>query len=378
MDNMLANYSTKNENTFEVNTSQPSNGSLETNSSHCDNVTISEYQFSLIPVVYSLIFIIGFTGNSIVVTILYKCIGLKTVASIYIFNLAIADLVCLASLPLWAVYYALNYDWIFGSVMCKICGFLFPLNIYASIFFITCMSMDRYLAIVYPFLSQRRRNVCQARFVSVAVWLLACCSSIPAIYFRETRYLENLRVTACIMNLPEENNVWFAGLALMKNTLGFLIPLTMMGICYIRIGVHLMKPQALENNRNQNRDHILLMLIAVVVVFFTCWLPFHILTFLDALISINVITSCDLKNTIDPLLMYAICLALSNSCINPFLYYFIGKDFKTEFRRLSSDKMASSLGSRRSSTTRYSSFSRKGSDARDAVIHANCIKVGES
>ncbi|KAJ7310390.1 hypothetical protein JRQ81_007304 [Phrynocephalus forsythii] len=52
----------------------------------------SSYQFVLIPVLYCIIFILGLVGNSIVIAVLCWQRNPKTVANIYILNLAVADL----------------------------------------------------------------------------------------------------------------------------------------------------------------------------------------------------------------------------------------------------------------------------------------------
>uniref|UniRef100_H3AM23 Type-2 angiotensin II receptor n=2 Tax=Latimeria chalumnae TaxID=7897 RepID=H3AM23_LATCH len=346
-----------------------SNSSLE-DALSCHSVLSSDYESNFVPVVYSIIFILGFTGNSLVVIIFCFFIGIKTVASVYILNLAVADLLFLTGLPLWAAYYAFGYNWLLGSVMCKICSSLLCLNLYASIFFITCMSVDRYLAVVHPLKSQRKRSQCQARWISFLVWGLACLASAPTFYFRDTFYIDNLKVTACIMDYPEDEYLqWSAGMALMKNTLGFLVPVTVMATCYIGIGRHLTGIEGFGNNK-QKRDKVLKMVIAVVLAFLSCWLPFHILTFLDTLSRLKLITNCVVITVIDTAMSFAICAGFANSCINPILYCFVGNHFREQFHHLPR-RGSTSLSSRRNSTTRHSSFSRKLSDTIEAVVHGS-------
>ncbi|XP_054852509.1 type-2 angiotensin II receptor [Eublepharis macularius] len=294
--------------------------------SHC-SVNLSSYQFVLIPVLYCILFIFGLVGNSLVIAVLCRQKNPKTVANVYIVNLAVADLLALVTVPFWASYYAYGYNWLFGSVMCKLSSSVFGLTMFASIFFITCMSMDRYQAIAHPFQSQRR-TLQQASVTALLVWGLAALTSLPAFYFRDTQYIEDLNVTACVMAFPNETySEWSAGTALMKNTLGFLIPVAIIATCYIWIRVHLMKARGLEKNK-QKRDRVLKVVAAVVVAFLICWLPFHILTFLDALTWMHVIKECWIVSAIDMALPFGISMGFANSCINPLLYYFIGNQFQ--------------------------------------------------
>ncbi|XP_062440684.1 type-2 angiotensin II receptor [Rhea pennata] len=322
-------------------------------------LTSSDYQFSLIPVLFSIVFILGLVGNSVVVAVLCRQSGPKTVANIYIFNLAMADLLCLVTLPFWATYYAHGYNWLFGSLMCKISSSVLCLNMFASIFFITCMSLDRYHAIVHPIRSQRR-TLQQAYVIALVVWSLACFSSLPTFYFRDTHYIKSLGVNACIMAFPHENYAkWSVGTAFLKNTVGFFIPLIVITTCYIWIRRHLLKAQEFGKNK-QKRDKVLKLVAAVVVAFLICWLPFHILTFLDALAHMDIINDCAVTSIIDTALPFGICLAFANSCVNPLLYCFIGNQFQEKLHHLFKRQVYQFNSHRESSSL------RKGSCFRDA------------
>ncbi|NXC43649.1 AGTR2 protein, partial [Penelope pileata] len=326
-------------------------------------LTSSDYQFSLIPAFFSVIFVLGLVGNSVVVVVLCHHSSPRTVANIYIFNLAMADLLCLATLPFWATYYAQGYNWLFGSLMCKISSSVLCLNMFASIFFITCMSVDRYHAIVHPIRSQRRTPH-QAYFIALVVWGLACLSSLPTFYFRDTHYIKSMGVKACIMAFPHEDYAkWSVGTAFLKNALGFFIPLTVITTCYIWIRRHLIKAQEFGKNK-QKRDKVLKLVAAVVVAFLICWLPFHILTFLDALAHMKVINNCDVTGIIDTALPFGICMAFANSCVNPLVYCFIGNQFQEKLHRLFKRRVYQFNSQRESSSL------RKGSCFRDTEVPA--------
>ncbi|XP_069068648.1 type-2 angiotensin II receptor [Pleurodeles waltl] len=328
-------------------------------STPCHKSVPMDYQFELIPALYGIIFGIGFVGNCVVVTVLCLHNGPKTIANHYFFNLAVADLLFLATLPLWATYYAVGYNWLFGSVMCKISGSILCLNLFASIFFITCMSVDRYWAIVHPFQSQRR-TLHQAYMVTGLIWGLACLASLPTFYFREIQYIEHLGVNACVMAYPAERySDWCAGVALVKNMLGFFVPVLIITTCYLRIGKHLMSSK-LPGKISYKRDKVLLMFAAIFVAFLTCWLPFHVLTFLDALSRMGIIINCQLIDTIDVAMPFSLCMGFANSSINPLLYGFVGNQFKDNFRDIFQ------LRSPQFKNSQQCSSSRKGSDPKQA------------
>ncbi|XP_048883234.1 type-2 angiotensin II receptor [Brienomyrus brachyistius] len=328
----------------------------------CQTILPPQHQNKLIPAIYSIIFILGSMGNGLVVFVLCQKGSRKTVANTYMLSLALSDLLCVLSLPFWAVYYFFDYDWIFGTFMCKLCGALLTLNLYASIFFITCMSVDRYLAIVHPFRSQCCRSPCRARAVSCLVWTVACLSAVPAMMFRIIYYLEEVGVTACVISYPSVK--WFPRMALMKNILGFVLPFTVIASCYCSIGHHLLAGKGLTKS-SDNLDRVLRMVVAVVLAFFVCWFPFHMLTFLEALADLDVLRVCSIQQVVSILLPFALCIGLSNSAINPFLYCFVGIHFRQQLSDLYQARMSSLSQKRGSISTRLSSFSRKLSDLKD-------------
>ncbi|NXX38544.1 AGTR2 protein, partial [Tricholaema leucomelas] len=322
-------------------------------------LTSSDYQLSLIPALFSLFFLLGSVGNSVVVAVLCRHGGPRTVANVYICNLAVADLLCLATLPFWATYYAQGYNWLFGSLMCKISSSVLCLNMFASVFFITCMSVDRYRAVAHPIRSQRRSPE-QAYSVVLGVWGLACLASLPTFYFRDTRYVESLGVKACIMAFPREAYAkWSVTTALLKNALGFFIPLTVITTCCLCIRRHLLAAQSFGKSK-QKRDKVLKLVAAVVVAFLISWLPFHILTFLDALAHVKVISSCQVTGAIDAALPFGLCMAFSNSCTNPLLYCFIGNQFQERLHHLFKRRVSLFNSHQESSSL------RRGSCPRDA------------
>ncbi|KAG9478354.1 hypothetical protein GDO78_013384 [Eleutherodactylus coqui] len=326
--------------------------------SSCTNNTIPGYQLDLLPAFYSFIFIFGFIGNSLVISVLCLRGDMKTVASIYILNLAVADLLFLMSLPFWATYYAFGLNWMFGAVMCKLSSSLLTLNLFASIFFISCMSVDRYLAIVYPLRSQRR-TLTQALLVAFIIWAIAIMSTLPTFYFRNTYYIKNLDVHACIMDFPrEEYSSWCVAMALLKITLGFCFPITVILTCYSMIGLHLKKTKGSTLNK-KSRGRVLKIVTSIVVCFLICWLPFHVLTFLDVLTRTKIIDDCRTETIVEAAMPLSICLGFSNSCINPLLYCFVGNQFRENFKHVfSSIRLLQS-------TISHHNSSKRGSDSKE-------------
>ncbi|XP_061690849.1 type-2 angiotensin II receptor-like [Syngnathoides biaculeatus] len=369
---------------------------------------------TIIPSIYSIICCLGIIANTLAVCVLaHTNASRRTVANTFMLNLCVSDLLFLLSLPLWAVYYSQGYNWPFGRVACRICGGVHNLNLYASIFFITCMSMDRYLALVHPLRSQSVRDLKRAKLMCILVWVLAFACTAPTIALRDTHYIEELGVQACVIIYPDPT--WYRSLAWMKILLGFLLPMIIISCCYCAIGRHflassglviLRKPShsdsAFKSSGSQDScskperpptpcvnpgpsggrpmegrglERVLWTVAAVVLAFFLCWFPFHCVTFIDILKSDGWLDSCWAQWTIHNLTPLTLCLGFSNSAINPVVYCFIGNHFRGRLGTLSKglcvrlkSREEDHSQKRGSFSTRLSSFSRKLSDLKDLAI----------
>lgn len=372
---------------------------------------------TLIPAIYSLISIVGIVGNVLAICVLAHSSTPRSVANTFMVNLCVADLLFLSSLPLWAVYYSQSYNWTFGSVTCKICGALLNFDLYASIFFIMCMSMDRYLAIVHPLRSLSARDPKVAIFISVLVWILACACSTPSLVLRDVHVIPELNISACGIKYPDDT--WFLALTVMKIIVGFVLPMTVICCCYCIIGTNLLMVTGLERMQStlhsekkcmeskgqsyklerpptpcpsgrsesgrtpkgRSVQRVLWTVAAVVIAFFLCWFPFHCVTMLDIGRVSGWLDSCWVHWTVENMTAIALCLGFSNSAINPFLYCFIGHHFRGRLGGLCKGLCACVKAhgeehhsqKRGSFSTRLSSFSRKLSDLKDlAIVDNSC------
>ncbi|KAF3836591.1 hypothetical protein F7725_029149 [Dissostichus mawsoni] len=195
--------------------------------------------FTLIPIVYGCNFVIGIVGNSMVVAVIYSYMKLKTVANILVLNLAISDLMFLITLPMWATYTATGYNWPFGGFLCKASAGLATFNLYTSIFILTALSIDRYLAIVHPMRSRMLRTVVYARITCVLIWLFAFLLSVPTALTREVHDFTNHSKVCGILH-PTERSLsiqkFLLAISLTKSLLGFLVPFIIIITCYCLIG----------------------------------------------------------------------------------------------------------------------------------------------
>lgn len=306
------------------------------------NDTLCDYSewtpsYSIIPVLYMLIFILGLSGNGVVIFTVWRNQGKRRAADVYIGNLALADLTFVVTLPLWAVYTAMGYHWPFGVALCKISSYVVLLNMYASVFCLTCMSFDRYLAIVHSLSTTQLHTRGHVRSSLKAIWLLSGLLAAPTLVFRTTQYDRSSNRTSCAMDFSlvvsttEQQNLWVAWLSMSSSALGFLLPFLAMMVCYCFIGCTVTRHFNTLRKEDQRKRRLLKIITTLVVVFAACWMPFHVLKSADALSYLGLAPdTCSFLRFLLLAHPYATCLAYVNSCLNPFLYAFFDLRFRSQ------------------------------------------------
>ncbi len=176
------------------------------------------------------VFIVGLTGNTLAIYVVLRYAKMKTVTNIYILNLAVADELYILGLPFLTTQNVLSY-WPFGSFLCRVVMTADSLNQFTSIFCLTVMSIDRYLAVVHPIRSTRWRRPRVAKAVSAAVWAFSFIVVLPVVIFSDVQDMFN----SCNMSWPEPRDVWSMAFILYTATLGFFGPLLVICMCYLLI-----------------------------------------------------------------------------------------------------------------------------------------------
>ncbi|XP_066136426.1 chemerin-like receptor 2 [Saccopteryx bilineata] len=273
-------------------------------------------------VLYCLAFVLGIPGNAIVIWFVgFK--WKKTVTTLWFLNLAIADFIFLLFLPLYISYVAMNFHWPFGTWLCKANSFIAQLNMFASVFFLTVISLDRYIQLIHPFISHRHRTIRKALIVIALIWFLASVMGGPYLYFRDTVELNNH--TTCYNNFhehdPDLSLMRHHVLTWVKFIIGYLSPLLTMSICYLCLIFQVKKRSILVSNKYS------LTILAVVLAFLICWTPYHLFSIGELMIH----HSNYLHQVLRAGMPLSTALAFLNSCLNPILYVLISKKFQARF-----------------------------------------------
>ncbi|XP_038643022.1 relaxin-3 receptor 1-like [Scyliorhinus canicula] len=291
-----------------------------------------------ISLAYSVVCAMGLLGN---ILVLYLNRGIcgqkKNTINFFVFNLALADFHFVLVMPFWAAEVALNHTWPFGNAACKLVTFLTVLNMYASVFFLTGMSVSRYYMVVQTLQPGRAPfRPCMVKWVSLVIWLVAVTASLAPTIYSKTVNMDGKEL--CTRRFPKGH--YFPALQhLQKITLAFIIPLVITSICYLSL-VNFLRHHKLSSGNAKRESKVNKSIIILVASFFLCWLPNHIITSWGVLVKLKLVSwnrAYYITQTyVHPL---TICLAHTNSCLNPIIYCLIWREFreelKTLFRRVS-------------------------------------------
>ncbi|XP_067307731.1 C3a anaphylatoxin chemotactic receptor-like [Pseudorasbora parva] len=262
--------------------------------------------------IYFVIFALGVIGNGLVIFVTgYKM--KTTVNSIWFLNLAIADFIFILVIILNIVTTFNKMFWQLGDFMCKFVSFVAVLNMFASIFLLTAISLDRCLSTWVIVWAQNKRTLVKARIICALVWVLSILCSIPFVIYRLVKQ------NKCTYDKNPFSII--KSLFIYRFIVGFLIPFLIIASSYIAIGV---RAKRLKGGKKLKPFRVI---IAVILAFFICWFPFHIQQLCTIIAFENEWS--DFRKVLEDIGPFVNCLVHINSCLNPILYVFMCEEFKT-------------------------------------------------
>ncbi|XP_029771714.1 C-X-C chemokine receptor type 6 [Suricata suricatta] len=278
-----------------------------------------EFRKVFLPCMYLGVFVCGLVGNALVLVIYIFYQKLKSLTDVFLMNLPLADLVFVCTLPFWA--YASIHEWAFGNIMCKTLLGIYTLNFYTSMLILTCITMDRFVAVARATkaYNQQGRWMAWGKALCVFIWAASLLLSLPQIIYGNVLDLDKL---VCGYHAEEISTVVLAT----QMTLGFFLPLLAMVVCYSVIAKTLLRARGFKKHKS------LKVIFLVVAVFLLTQTPFNL---------VKLIRSASWERHAMTSFQYAIvvteAIAYLRACLNPVLYAFVGLKFRRNFWKLMKD-----------------------------------------
>nr|AKQ63059.1 orphan G-protein coupled receptor 54 [Platynereis dumerilii] len=289
----------------------------------------------LVPILWGLIIIVGLLGNGLVVYVMLRY-GERQTTNCYIVNLAFTDLAfVLVCVPFTMLHYIYPL-WPLGQFMCKFTLYMTYVLVGATCLTLTAMTVDRYFAIVHPIRSLNKRTPRMATIISISIWIVSFITATPfAIYSDVTEEFYCREIFSEAVSRVVLVTVV---------TTTYIIPLTIIIVCYTFIIRNLLRHSLVTSNNNpppgssggsttqtnqMRKRRKAIKLVAVVVALFAfLWMPIHIF---------QLWVKFD-KNFPYNFAMYlykiiAHTLSYASSCVNPFVYSFLSDGFRKALKK---------------------------------------------
>jgi len=279
---------------------------------------------------------------------------LRAITNFFIVSLAFADLL-VASLvmPFNASKELMGDRWVFGRSMCDIFNANDVLFSTASIIHLCCISLDRYLAILHPLTYETRMTSSRALMMLGVTWVASVLISYIPVYtqmYTTEEYLQRMR------DDPErcefQVNRVYAGVS---SSVSFWIPCVIMIFVYARIYIEARKQEKLIQSsvvylhygearsyngvardvpevqryerRKMRREHKAAKTLGVIMgTFIVCYLPFF-----TWYVTTTMCATCPSPPTLGKALFW---VGYFNSCLNPIIYAFFNRDFRSAFKKI--------------------------------------------
>ncbi|MEQ2191822.1 hypothetical protein XENOCAPTIV_002980 [Xenoophorus captivus] len=293
---------------------------------------------------YVLVFPVAFLCNILALLVFFKQNQRRgKPAYVIMVNLAFSDGSFSLTLPLRLAYYMNKGRWYFPDWICRLCVFGFYVNLYSSILLLTLLSLLRWFSIAYPIHHRKVSSSKSTLITCLGIWVFVGVSSIP---FLSNGIVLRDGVPRCFE--PATPKSWSRILSLnyIGLVFGFLLPFFTIIFCCSKI-IHCLRtstfsqdPRIWKKNRRSVR-----LLVMVIATFLLCFLPYHVVRTLH-LHAVNGRWSCGTTNLLQRAVAVTLCLAASNSVVNPLLYYYSTKTFKEDVgnTRFSLRKRLSTMG----------------------------------
>ncbi|XP_022078073.2 P2Y purinoceptor 3 [Acanthochromis polyacanthus] len=347
------------------------------------------YKYVFLPVCYSLTFVFSLTLNSVVLLRSCRLHGggagggrRWNTSLIYMVNLATTDLMYGLSLPFLVASYVLRDRWVFGDFMCRLVRFLFYFNLYCSIFFLTCISVHRYLGICHPMRTITLESKRVVKGTCALVWVVVFILTCPIFRFAQTGLVMRGGGAAVGPGGAKDGGNWtsdqdgegymncwddaidkefadYVPYGIVLHLLGFFVPFVIIAWCYSRVVRTIFQtlrspPSSVEGGEDgpvgdgtaegvrerertsvsisgsqyshyiRRRRKSIKTIVTITLLFALCFLPFHVTRTLFLLLRRGQLGGCNAMKAVSICYKVTRPLASCNAWLNALLYFLTG------------------------------------------------------
>lgn len=290
-------------------------------------------------ILFGAVIFLGFIENLTVIIVITINKRLHTVTNIFISTLAFSDIMlCAFNLP-FQLHYGITDYWSFGPVLCQIIIPMFAVPVFMSTLSMLMIAVERYILIVFPF--RKKLTIEMAIGIVVVIIIFSVVCSIPIILHTEHSheeidirpYIQDIiKKSFCIENWKMKTSRAYT---MFVFVLQFFVPYIIISVLYFQI-YKVLKKRPIKRKETQKNYKTTRILIAITTTFTISWLPFQIFSIVSYF-NPNISSHLGPAYKLTDLILKII--AMSSSCVNPFLYGWLNDKFRKEFGTMLGKRM---------------------------------------
>ncbi|XP_053176332.1 P2Y purinoceptor 14-like [Scomber japonicus] len=283
-------------------------------------------------VVYTLVFVVGLVLNSLTLKV-YFCSAQQQVSSImmvYLKNLAVSDFLLCLYLPLRIIKY-ISSSVAFHVFYCNFAVFGLYLNMYASILFMGYIAANRYLKIIYPLGNHFLQTVQAARIISTVTWIFLLAQSISFVTLSLLTQEAPTAIPDSCESLHSSQVTMFNKIIHICSVVTFLVVLVSLIFFYHSASRSVLQAQQrqLASSSCKKLRRSRRKMLVLVSVFCVCFVPYYLVR----LPYIFLPRHSSLSKVFYYLKELTVLLSVLNVCLDPFIYFFFSKAFRSQLSR---------------------------------------------
>ncbi|XP_068696278.1 neuropeptide FF receptor 1-like [Montipora foliosa] len=282
-----------------------------------------------ITTITSILIVTSIVGNSIVCVVVIKNRDMRIPINYLIVNLAVADTIySIFLVPMLILSHISNHpEGITGKVLCTLLtdGNVAWIGAASAVITLTAIAFERYRAVIHPQRKMGSFTMRKLKFIIFASWAFAFILQIPQ--FLNKEFNREINPHFCISAWREK---WITRAFFLVWLAFYVISFALMAVLYYKIIRALWFKRDGDNNATHQqqgvlkvRQRVTLMVVAVTVIFSTCW---GIESTMHVLVDVS---SIDLGPLASPI---AHTMIMFNSAVNPFAYALISQRFRQKIK----------------------------------------------
>ncbi|XP_077075055.1 growth hormone secretagogue receptor type 1 [Siphateles boraxobius] len=256
--------------------------------------------------------LLGLLGNALTILVVWRRPQMRSTTYLYLSSMALSDVLILLLMPLDLYKLWRFRPWLLGDAVCKLSVFVGECCTFSSILHMTALGAERYLAVCFPLRARMLVTRGRVRVLIAGLWAVASLSAGPALALVGVEQLEGGASECRCTQFAQTSGLLKAMLWL--SNLYFIFPLAVLSLLYGLIARRLHLRAHLH--RDKTHRQTLRMMVVIVLVFISCWLPFHVSRTLFSVSdsSVNLYYISQYFNLVSLVLFYV------SAAVNPLLY----------------------------------------------------------